>query len=89
MSYVVTYFPGSSAEHDIYYKDSDCKIIHREDGPAVMFVNGYQEWCIDGRHHRENGPARVWPDYYEEYYLNDKKYEEEEYWAIIKLGAFV
>lgn len=31
-----------------YYKDKDCKILHREDGPAMVCHDGYKEWYLDG-----------------------------------------
>jgi len=30
---------------------------HREDGPAIEYMNGHKEWRINGRLHREDGPA--------------------------------
>ena len=41
----------------IYYKDKEMTIIHREDGPAVEFTDGYKAWYINGKRHREDGPA--------------------------------
>ena len=32
---------------------------HREDGPAVEYVDGSKEWFIEGKHHREGGPAII------------------------------
>jgi len=32
-------------------------LLHREDGPAVEFVNGSKYWYLNGELHRENGPA--------------------------------
>lgn len=32
-------------------------VLHREDGPAVVYVDGTMEWYQHGRLHRENGPA--------------------------------
>ncbi len=31
--------------------------LHREDGPAIEWVNGSLWWYLHGRLHRENGPA--------------------------------
>jgi hypothetical protein len=31
--------------------------LHREDGPAIEFVNGSKFWYIDGKQHRLDGPA--------------------------------
>lgn len=32
-------------------------VLHREDGPAVEYVNTYQAWYKNGKLHREDGPA--------------------------------
>lgn len=32
-------------------------LLHRLDGPAVIYVSGTQEWWVRGRKHREDGPA--------------------------------
>lgn len=44
-----------------WFKDGK---LHREDGPAVEFkngyvqgVSGYKEWCVNGKRHRIDGPA--------------------------------
>ena len=31
--------------------------LHREDGPAIEGINGYNVWYLNGKCHRENGPA--------------------------------
>ena len=31
--------------------------LHREDGPAVEWVNGDREWWFNGKRHRDGGPA--------------------------------
>jgi hypothetical protein len=31
--------------------------LHKEDGPAVIYKNGREEWYINGKRHREDGPA--------------------------------
>jgi hypothetical protein len=33
------------------------KKLHREDGPAIEWVNGRKEWYVDGKLHRTDGPA--------------------------------
>jgi hypothetical protein len=33
------------------------KKYHREDGPALVYPNGYKAWFINGRLHRVDGPA--------------------------------
>ena len=34
-------------------------ILHKEDGPAVIYPNGTTVWYVDGVKHREDGPAMV------------------------------
>jgi len=31
--------------------------LHREDGPAIQYVNGGRAWFLDGKCHRVDGPA--------------------------------
>jgi hypothetical protein len=31
--------------------------LHRVDGPAVEYEDGYKEWCLNGDTHRDDGPA--------------------------------
>ena len=48
-----------------YFKDSakiwrnEQSLLHREDGPAVIWPDGYEEWYINGKRHRLDGPAIV------------------------------
>lgn len=37
-----------------YYKDGN---LHREDGPAVEFLNGTKEWYLKGKLYWVDGPA--------------------------------
>lgn len=53
-----------------WYFDDKCVKYHREDGPAVEKVNGYQAWYLNGEYHRENGPAVIYPNGNEFWYLN-------------------
>ena len=36
--------------------------LHREDGPAIEYINGNKFWFINGNYHRENGPAIEYAD---------------------------
>ena len=45
-----------------WFKNADCTILHKEDGPAVVWVDGEQSWWVDGDVHRTNGPAVVYAD---------------------------
>ena len=55
--------------------------LHREDGPAVEYLNGTKEWYLNGRLHRLDGPAIEYADGYKEWWLNGKNYTEEEFIA--------
>lgn len=46
--------------------------LHREDGPAIIYPDGTQEWYRNGVLHRGDGPAVVHPDGKEEWYRNGK-----------------
>lgn len=43
----------------VIYQDEQGR-LHREDGPAGVWDDGYEEWCINGDPHRVEGPARIW-----------------------------
>jgi len=47
--------------------------IHCEDGPAVIWPNGEEEYWVDGKRHREDGPAIIWPDGQKEYWVDGKR----------------
>jgi hypothetical protein len=66
--------------------------LHREDGPAVEWVNGDKswyingkwangdkEWFINGKLHREDGPAVELANGNKYWYINDKRMTEEEF----------
>lgn len=38
----------------MWYKND---LLHREDGPAIEYMDGTKHWCKDGKYHRNNGPA--------------------------------
>ena len=57
----------------LFYKNSDGK-YHREDGPAIIWKNGTQEWFLHGKRHRTDGPAIVYADGTEAWYLHDKRH---------------
>lgn len=53
--------------------------LHREDGPAVVWISGREEWIIHGERHRIDGPAIVFLDGTKEYWVNDNRLTEEEF----------
>ena len=40
-----------------YYKDG---LLHREDGPAIIYDSGVSYWYKFGKIHRDDGPAVDW-----------------------------
>jgi hypothetical protein len=54
---------------------------HREDGPAVEYIDGGESWYLNGKRHREDGPAVDWDDGTKEWYLNGEELTEEEHKA--------
>jgi hypothetical protein len=40
-----------------YYYIVGTEILHREDGPAVIYKDGRKEWYMNGKLHRVGGPA--------------------------------
>ena len=68
-----------------WYKDAKCKILHRENGPAVDCTYGHKEWWQNGQRHRIDGPAiergqrgsKAW-------YINDVRLTEDEFNQAVK-----
>ena len=52
-------------------------VYHREDGPAIEYVNGSKEWYLNGKFHREDGPAIEWSNGSKQWYLNGKLHRED------------
>jgi hypothetical protein len=52
---------------------------HREDGPAVEFINGTKIWYLKGKHHRVDGPAVECADGYKAWWINGWPYSYEEW----------
>jgi len=48
--------------------------LHREDGPAIEYINGEKHWYKNDLRHREDGPACEFPGKLKIWYLNDKCY---------------
>ena len=66
--------------------------IHREDGPAIEYVNGTKIWLLNGKWHREDGPAIEYADgskrwYYQDKHINCKDHQE--FLKMIKLIVFL
>jgi len=48
--------------------------LHREDGPAVERITGYEAWYHNGKRHREDGPASAHTDGYKEWWLHGERH---------------
>lgn len=60
-----------------YYKDEQCTILHREDGPAKIYKNGDKEWFINGVNHRDDGPAAEYVCGEKVWYKNGQRHRED------------
>jgi hypothetical protein len=49
---------------------------HREDGPAIEWINGAKYWYLNGQLHREGGPAVEEADGSKKWYLNGQLHRE-------------
>jgi|SaaInlStandDraft_1057018.scaffolds.fasta_scaffold108242_2 hypothetical protein len=49
-------FPTTDQEGTITWRSEE-GVVHREDGPAITFDDGTEEWYLDGIPHNPNGPA--------------------------------
>ena len=57
---------------------------HREDGPAIIAMDGMLQWRINGLLHREDGPAIVYTKHkHQEYFLKDKEIDKKEFIKIL------
>jgi hypothetical protein len=53
--------------------------LHREDGPAIEYIDGDKYWYINGQSHREDGPAIEFINSYKSWYLNNIRCTKKEY----------
>ena len=51
--------------------------FHRDDGPAVIYPDGRQQWYRDGMPHREDGPAVIYPDGTHYWYRNGEFHRDD------------
>jgi len=52
-------------------------LLHREDGPAIEWVNGDKNWYVNGKLHREDGPACEYANGDKVWYQNDQLHRED------------
>jgi hypothetical protein len=58
--------------------DSDGE-FHRDNGPAVIYTNGYQSWWQHGSIHRDDGPAIEWGNGTSSWWVNDRRLSFDEW----------
>jgi len=44
--------------------------LHRLDGPAIEYTDGYKEWRYHHKRHRLDGPAIIWGDEHKEWWIS-------------------
>jgi len=77
----VAWARGNGAQS--YYDDCHCMawredgLLHRPDGPAVIWPDGYVVWLLNGQFHRPDGPALFFPEGREEWWLNGIRHTDE------------
>ena len=53
--------------------------LHRLDGPAIDYTDGYKAWWVDGKLHRLNGPAIERANGNKEWHVDGVELTEEEF----------
>ena len=48
--------------------------LHREDGPAIEYIDGSKEWGVNGKCHRTDGPAIEYTTGTKAWYLNGNRH---------------
>jgi len=57
--------------HTVWFQNG---LLHRIDGPAIIWFNGDKEWCQNGKLHRMDGPAVEYADGTKKWYKNGKRH---------------
>lgn len=78
-------------DHITYFDDNG--EYHREDGPAIEYIDGqlkgFSIWYFHGKLHNLDGPAVIRIDGYLDYWINNENYGYEQWKQIIKYKAFI
>lgn len=61
-------------ERGTFWYKGRTKILHRENGPAVVYASGDQAYWLNGKLSREDGPALIYTNGYQVYYLEGKRH---------------
>ena len=63
--------------------------LHRLDGPAIEYSNGYKAWYVNEQRHRIDGPAIEHSDGRRKYFLEGKEMTRDEYIMVQFLKGIV
>ena len=55
-------------------------LLHRLDGPAREYSDGYKSWWVDGKRHRVDGPAVECKNGYKEWFIKGVFFKNKECW---------
>ena len=61
---------------EIHWKD-DHGHLHRDGGPAWIWVDGTQIWLQHGKLHRDDGPAVIEADGTQQWWLHDERHRDD------------
>lgn len=59
-------------------------ILHRENGPALISIDGYISYRSNGFSHRLDGPATIYSCGSKYYHIDGIKHTKEDYWSKVK-----
>lgn len=76
--------PGKNKDKSVHKVSADGSklcykedgLLHRKDGPAVIYHNGNQAWYKEGKIHRDDGPAVIYPNGEQFWYKEGKHHRE-------------
>ena len=58
--------------------------LHRENGPAIEYINGDKYYYKNNKPHRLGGPAVEYSNGAKQYFIEGKKYSEEQFLTTIE-----
>jgi hypothetical protein len=63
--------PETVENSNKFWRDSN-GVLHRTDGPAIIYINGHKEWWQHGKRHRDDGPAVMYADGHQRWFQHGK-----------------
>ena len=55
-----------------HFSDEKITVLHRLDGPTIVYTDGTKEWYVNGKLHRLDGPAIEGLNGYKEWFVDGK-----------------